>query len=109
MATTKEDVLLEVADVRSGGSDGVLYVMNERIAWMTNNRVAASIHFSDIKSKVSVYCAGAFSLFVLLSVFLCGVFFGFVAKNNFWYVAFAISFFRAEKMENRGLGNGQAA
>lgn len=70
MATTKEDVLLEVADVRSGGSDGVLYVMNERIAWMTNNRVAASIHFSDIKSKVSVCCAGAFSLFVLLSVFL---------------------------------------
>lgn len=49
--TTKEDVLLQISEVRYKKGDGILYVLNERVAWMSNNRVACSHHFKDIKSE----------------------------------------------------------
>jgi hypothetical protein len=51
MATKKEDVLLEIPEVRHKGGDGTLIVLNERIAWMTSTRVTVSHHFSEIKSN----------------------------------------------------------
>lgn len=51
--TTREDVLLQVGEVRFKKGDGTLYIMRERIAWMADHRdtVAASHRFQDIKSK----------------------------------------------------------
>lgn len=51
--TTREDVLLQVGEVRFKKGDGTLYVMRERIAWMADHRdtVAASHRFQDIKMQ----------------------------------------------------------
>lgn len=53
MTTSSEDVLLQMGEVRFKKGDGTLYVMNERLAWMAENRdtVAVSHKFQDIKSK----------------------------------------------------------
>lgn len=56
MTTSSEDVLLQMGGVRYKKGDGTLYVMNERIAWMAENRdkVAVSHKYQDIKSKYSI-------------------------------------------------------
>ena len=52
MTTSSEDVLLQVNQVRYKKGDGTLYVMNERLAWMMDNRdtVHVSRKYADIKS-----------------------------------------------------------
>lgn len=54
MTTSIEDVLMQVSQVRYKKGDGTLYVMNERIAWMLDNRdtVSVSHKYADIKCKV---------------------------------------------------------
>lgn len=54
MTTSSEDVLLSVGHVRYKKGDGTLYVMNQRLAWMLENRdtVAVSHKYADIKSKL---------------------------------------------------------
>lgn len=51
MTTSSEDVLLQMSGVRYKKGDGTLYVMNERIAWMLENRdkVMVSHKYQDIK------------------------------------------------------------
>lgn len=58
MTTKSEDVLLQMGEVRFKKGDGTLYVMNERLAWMAENRdkVAVSHNFQDIKSNVFLIC-----------------------------------------------------
>lgn len=53
MTTSSEDVLLQMGEVRFKKGDGTLYVMNERLAWMAENRdkVAVSHKYQDIKSR----------------------------------------------------------
>lgn len=53
MATRSEDVLLQMGAVRYKKGDGTLYVMDERIAWMAENRdkVTVSHRFEDIKMQ----------------------------------------------------------
>jgi transcription initiation factor TFIIH subunit 1 len=53
MATKKEDVLLQVEEVRYKKTDGTLYILDERIAFMNslNSRALFSSHFKDIKSE----------------------------------------------------------
>lgn len=57
MTTSSEDVLLQMGEVRFKKGDGTLYVMNERLAWMAENRdtVAVSHKFQDIKSEFLFY------------------------------------------------------
>jgi len=54
MTTSSEDVLMQVSQVRYKKGDGTLYVMNERIAWMLDNRdtVSVSHKYADIKCKI---------------------------------------------------------
>lgn len=53
MTTRSEDVLLQMGAVRYKKGDGTLYVMDERIAWMAENRdkVTVSHRFQDIKMQ----------------------------------------------------------
>ncbi|CAG4987595.1 unnamed protein product [Colias eurytheme] len=53
MTTSSEDVLLSVNHVRYKKGDGTLYVMNQRLAWMLENRdtVAVSHKYADIKTQ----------------------------------------------------------
>ncbi|XP_041982883.1 general transcription factor IIH subunit 1 [Aricia agestis] len=53
MTTSSEDVLLSVSHVRYKKGDGTLYVMNQRLAWMLENRdtVAVSHKYADIKTQ----------------------------------------------------------
>nr|XP_026497366.1 general transcription factor IIH subunit 1 [Vanessa tameamea] len=53
MTTSSEDVLLSVGHVRYKKGDGTLYVMNQRLAWMMENRdtVAVSHKYADIKTQ----------------------------------------------------------
>ncbi|XP_072933554.1 general transcription factor IIH subunit 1 [Epargyreus clarus] len=53
MTTSSEDVLLSVGHVRFKKGDGTLYVMNQRLAWMMENRdtVAVSHKYADIKTQ----------------------------------------------------------
>lgn len=53
MAKRSEDVLLQMGGIRYKKGDGTLYVMNERIAWMAENRdkVTVSHKFQDIKMQ----------------------------------------------------------
>ncbi|KAM3960815.1 transcription factor B1 [Aphomia sociella] len=53
MTTSSEDVLLSVGYVRYKKGDGTLYVMNQRLAWMLENRdtVAVSHKYADIKTQ----------------------------------------------------------
>lgn len=57
MTTSSEDVLMQVSQVRYKKGDGTLYVMNERIAWMVDNRdtVSVSHKYADIKCKALRY------------------------------------------------------
>lgn len=54
MTTSSEDVLMQVSQVRYKKGDGTLYVMNERIAWMLDNRdtVSVSHKYADIKCEI---------------------------------------------------------
>lgn len=54
MTTSSEDVLLQVPQVRYKKGDGTLYVMDQRIAWMLENRETFSIshHYQDIKGSL---------------------------------------------------------
>lgn len=54
MTTSSEDVLLQMSGVRYKKGDGTLYVMNERIAWMLENRdkVMVSHKYQDIKCTI---------------------------------------------------------
>lgn len=49
-----EDVLLVVPEVKHKKSDGSLYIMKERIAFIVDNRetVLVSHSFYDVKSKL---------------------------------------------------------
>lgn len=72
MTTSSEDVLLQMGGVRYKKGDGTLYVMNERIAWMAENRdkVAVSHKFQDISSTMAMF----FLLFIneiLHGLFFC--------------------------------------
>ncbi|XP_034935021.1 general transcription factor IIH subunit 1 [Chelonus insularis] len=53
MTTSSEDVLMQVGQVRYKKGDGTLYVMNERIVWMVDNKdtVAVSHKYADIKMQ----------------------------------------------------------
>lgn len=53
MTTSSEDVLLSISHVRYKKGDGTLYVMNQRLAWMLENRdtVAVSHKYADIKTQ----------------------------------------------------------
>ncbi|XP_014296142.1 general transcription factor IIH subunit 1 [Microplitis demolitor] len=53
MTTSSEDVLMQVGQVRHKKGDGTLYVMNERIAWMVDNKdtVSVSHKYADIKMQ----------------------------------------------------------
>jgi hypothetical protein len=68
MTTTREDVLLQIPEVRFKKGDGVLYVMNERIAWIATNRntFAVSHFFKDIKSKFDILLRLVKTLMALL-------------------------------------------
>lgn len=57
MTTSSEDVLLQMSGVRYKKGDGTLYVMNERIAWMLENRdkVVVSHKYQDIKSTLAIH------------------------------------------------------
>lgn len=53
MGTSSEDVLLMVNEVRHKKTDGTIYLMTERIAWMPNNKDTFTIShkYSDIKMQ----------------------------------------------------------
>ncbi|KAJ8910293.1 hypothetical protein NQ315_014968 [Exocentrus adspersus] len=53
MSTSMEDVLLQIPQVRYKKSDGTLFLMNQRLIWMVENRdtVAVSHPYADIKSQ----------------------------------------------------------
>ncbi|CAG9767034.1 unnamed protein product [Ceutorhynchus assimilis] len=53
MSTSSEDVLLQVANVRYKKGDGSLFLMDQRLIWMVENRdtVAVSHAYADIKSQ----------------------------------------------------------
>jgi len=55
--TSSEDVLLQVSNVRYQKKTGTLYVMNERVAWMMDNRDTVSVghRYADIKCKRYLY------------------------------------------------------
>lgn len=54
MATSSEDVLLQVPQVRYKKGDGTLFLMDQRLIWMVENRdtVAVSHPYADIKCKL---------------------------------------------------------
>ena len=58
MTTSSEDVLLQINHVRFKKSDGTLYVMNERLAWIMENRdtVSVSHMYTEIKRKNCEIC-----------------------------------------------------
>ncbi|KAF2882657.1 hypothetical protein ILUMI_23521 [Ignelater luminosus] len=53
MTTSSEEILLQVPHVRYKKGDGTLYLMDQRIAWMMENRDTVSIShlYSDIKTQ----------------------------------------------------------
>ncbi|KAL3266137.1 hypothetical protein HHI36_010322 [Cryptolaemus montrouzieri] len=53
MTTSSEDVLLQVPQVRYKKGDGTLFLMDQRLIWMVENRdtVAVSHLYADIKSQ----------------------------------------------------------
>lgn len=53
MTTSSEDVLTQVGQVRYKKGDGTLYIMNERIGWMLDNKHTFSVshQYTDIKCK----------------------------------------------------------
>jgi transcription initiation factor TFIIH subunit 1 len=53
MTASSEDVLMQVSNVRYQKKNGTLYVMNERLAWIMENKdtVSVSHRYSEIKCK----------------------------------------------------------
>lgn len=53
MTTSSEDVLLQVPQVRYKKGDGTLFLMDQRLAWMVENRDTVSIShlYADIKTQ----------------------------------------------------------
>lgn len=53
MTTSSEDVLLMVGEVRNKKTDGTIYLMSERIAWMPNGKdtFTISYKYADIKMQ----------------------------------------------------------
>ncbi|KAF5302911.1 hypothetical protein FQA39_LY02091 [Lamprigera yunnana] len=53
MTTSSEEILLQVPHVRYKKGDGTLYLMDQRIAWMMENRDTVSIShlYSDVKTQ----------------------------------------------------------
>ncbi|KRT85684.1 hypothetical protein AMK59_2815, partial [Oryctes borbonicus] len=53
MTTSSEDVLLQVPQVRFKKGDGTLFLMDQRLAWMMENRDTVSIShlYADIKTQ----------------------------------------------------------
>ncbi|XP_066154459.1 general transcription factor IIH subunit 1 [Euwallacea fornicatus] len=53
MSTSSEDVLVQVSSVRYKKGDGTLFLMDQRLIWMVENRdtVAVSHAYADIKSQ----------------------------------------------------------
>ncbi|KAL1464906.1 hypothetical protein WDU94_004511 [Cyamophila willieti] len=53
MTTSSEDVLLQVSNVRHKKGDGTLYVMSERIGFMTNNSdtMSSCYAYTDVKMQ----------------------------------------------------------
>ncbi|KAJ2954646.1 hypothetical protein O0L34_g2941 [Tuta absoluta] len=77
MTTSSEDVLLSVGHVRYKKGDGTLYVMNQRLAWMLENRdtVAVSHKYADIKTqKISPAGKSKVQLQVVLHDGTCSTF-----------------------------------
>ncbi|XP_035452619.1 general transcription factor IIH subunit 1 [Spodoptera frugiperda] len=77
MTTSSEDVLLSVSYVRFKKGDGTLYVMNQRLAWMLENRdtVAVSHKYADIKTqKISPAGKAKVQLQVVLHDGTCSTF-----------------------------------
>ncbi|XP_049886020.1 general transcription factor IIH subunit 1 [Pectinophora gossypiella] len=77
MTTSSEDVLLSVSYVRYKKGDGTLYVMNQRLAWMLENRdtVAVSHKYADIKAqKISPAGKSKVQLQVVLHDGTCSTF-----------------------------------
>lgn len=61
MSTSMEDVLLQVPHVRFKKGDGSLFLMEQRLIWMVENRdtVVVSHQYADIKCEfriLEVYC-----------------------------------------------------
>lgn len=56
MSTSMEDVLLQVPQVRFKKGDGTLFLMDQRLIWMVENKdtVAVSHPYADIKCKFFV-------------------------------------------------------
>lgn len=56
MTTSSEDVLLQVPQVRFKKGDGTLFLMDQRIAWIMENKDTVSIShmYADIKSKFTL-------------------------------------------------------
>lgn len=54
---SSEEVLLIVYHVRNKKTDGTLYLMGERMAWMQGSKSSFSIShlYSDIKGKTYIY------------------------------------------------------
>lgn len=70
MTTSSEDVLMQVSQVRYKKGDGTLYVMNERIAWMLDNRdtVSVSHKYADIKCKILKSCVNIIDVIGLINL-----------------------------------------
>lgn len=53
MSTSMEDVLLQVSQVRFKKGDGTLFLMDQRLIWMVENKdtVAVSHPYAEIKCK----------------------------------------------------------
>lgn len=58
MSRSSEEVLLVVGSVRYKKSDGSLYMMGERMAWMqaAKDSFTVSHHYADIKCKPALLC-----------------------------------------------------
>jgi transcription initiation factor TFIIH subunit 1 len=61
MGTSSEDVLLLVNNVKFKKSNGSLYVMAERVGWMSESadKFAFTHHYSEIKCE---YCFWAWTM-----------------------------------------------
>lgn len=57
MTACSEDVLMQVNHVRYQKKNGTLYVMNERLAWIMENKdtVSVSHRYSEIKRECCVW------------------------------------------------------
>lgn len=58
MTSSSESILLLVPHVKLKKNEGELYLMSERLGWMVGNKDSFNVShkYSDIKSKLHVYC-----------------------------------------------------